>query len=159
VPLDPKQPTAAILVASYGGIGIHTMLNVNRSFPKFFKNFVFISVGVVDSGDFKGEHAVEELRKRTEEMLEKYVQLSQGLGYPATSRYAIGTDVVEEAEQVCHEVAREFTATTFFAGKMIFQKEQWWHRILHNETALALQQRLQWAGRTMVTMPVRVSAA
>jgi amino acid transporter len=159
MPLDPKQPTAAILVASYGGIGIHTMLNVNRSFPGFFKNFVFISVGVVDSGDFKGEHAVEELRHKTGEMLDHYVKLAQGLGVPAAARYAIGTDVVEEAEQLCLEVAREFSATTFFAGKMIFQKEQWWHRILHNETALALQQRLQWAGRTMVTMPVRVSAA
>ena len=31
--------------------------------------------------------------------------------------------------------------------------------LLHNETALALQKRLQWAGRTMVTMPIRVRAA
>ena len=157
VPLDPKQPTAAILVASFGGIGIHTMLNINRAFPGFFKNFVFISVGVVDSGEFKGEHAVPELQRRVEDMLNQYVQLAQGLGIPATSRFAIGTDVVAEAEELCLGVLRDFPATTFFAGKMIFQKEQWWHQILHNETALALQKRLQWVGRTMVTLPVRVS--
>ena len=158
-PLDPKQPTAAILVASFGGIGIHTMLNVNRAFPGFFRNFVFISVGVVDSGEFKGEHAVPELKRRTEEMLKQYVELAQGLGIPATSRYAIGTDVVAEAEELCIGVLRDFPGTTFFAGKMIFQKEQWWHQLLHNETALALQKRLQWVGRTMVTLPVRVSEA
>ncbi|MGH7590736.1 MAG: amino acid transporter, partial [Gemmatimonadales bacterium] len=56
--LDPKAPTAVMLVASFGGIGIHTLLNVFRAFPGHFKNVVFISVGVVDSGDFKGEHAV-----------------------------------------------------------------------------------------------------
>jgi hypothetical protein len=158
VPLNPSQPTAAILVASYGGIGIHTMLNINRAFPGFFRNFVFIAVGVVDSGEFKGEHAVPELKRRTEEMLRHYVELAQGLGMPATSRFAIGTEVVAEAEELCMAVAKEFPATTFFAGKMIFQKEQWWHQILHNETALALQKRLQWVGKTMVTLPVRVSA-
>ena len=146
-------------MASFGGIGIHTMLNINRAFPGFFKNYVFISVGVVDSGEFKGEHAVPELERRTTEMLNKYVQLAQGLGVPATARSAVGTDVVAEAEELCLQIAREFPITTFFAGKMIFQKEQWWHGILHNETALALQKRLQWVGRTMVTLPVRVSAA
>ncbi|MFI5208466.1 MAG: APC family permease [Gemmatimonadales bacterium] len=157
VPLDPKLPTAAILVASFGGIGIHTMLNINRAFPGFFRNFVFMSVGVVDSGEFKGEHAVPELKRRVEEMLQQYVKLAQGLGIPATSRFAIGTDVVAEAEELCLAVAREFPVTTFFAGKMIFQKEQWWHQFLHNETALALQKRLQWVGKTMVTLPVRVN--
>ncbi|HEY2805842.1 MAG TPA: APC family permease [Gemmatimonadales bacterium] len=155
-PVIQKDPTAVVLVASYGGIGIHTMLNIFRSFPGHFKNLVFISVGVVDSGEFKGEHAVEELRRRTEEMLGRYVQLANSQGIPADSRYALGTEVVEEAESLCLSVAKEFPRSTFFAGKLIFQKERWWHRILHNETAEALQKRLQWVGKTMVTLPVRV---
>jgi hypothetical protein len=158
-PVQPRDPTAVILVASYGGIGIHTMLNVFRSFPGHFKNLVFISVGVVDSGEFKGEHAVEDLRQRTEEMLGRYVTLANSQGIPAASRYVLGTEVVEEAEQVCLSVAKEFPRSTFFAGKLIFQKERWWHRMLHNETAEALQKRLQWVGKTMVTLPVRVHEA
>ncbi len=39
---------------------------------------------------------------------------------------------------------------------MIFQRERWYDRLLHNETALAIQKRLQWAGKTVVTLPVRV---
>jgi amino acid transporter len=155
-PLDPRQPTAAILVDSYSGVGIHTVLNVFRSFPGHFKNVVFLSVGVVDSGEFKGEHALDELQEKTAAMLRQYVILAGRLGLPATSRLAIGTEVVAAAEKLCLETAREFPLTTFFTGKLIFQKERWWQRLLHNETALAIQKRLQWAGKTMVSMPIRV---
>jgi hypothetical protein len=89
-------------------------------------------------------------------MLEKYVGLAAGLGVPATSRMAIGTEAVAEAENLCLAMAREFPQTVFFAGKMIFQREKWYHRLLHNETALAVEKRLRWVGKTMVTLPVRV---
>jgi hypothetical protein len=39
---------------------------------------------------------------------------------------------------------------------LIFQKEKWYHRLLHNETAFAIQKRLHWSGMTMVILPVRV---
>ncbi len=145
-----------MLVGSYGGVGIHTVLNVFRSFPGHFKGLVFVTVGVIDSGEFKGEHAVEDLRRRTEEMLAHYVSLAAGLGVPAVGRMAIGTEAVAEAEKLCLEVAREFPKVVFFAGKMIFQRERWYHRLLHNETALAVEKRLRWVGKTMVTLPIRV---
>ena len=154
--IDRQAPTAAVLVGSYGGVGIHTVLNILRTFPGHFHNLVFLSVGVVDSGDFKGEHAVEDLRGRTGEMLAKYVALATGLGVPAALRLAIGTEAVAEAEKLCLEVAREFPRIVFFAGKMIFRREKWYHRLLHNETALAVEKRLRWVGKTMVTLPVRV---
>jgi hypothetical protein len=147
------------LVGSYGGVGIHTVLNVLRTFPGHFKGLVFISVGVIDSGEFKGEHAVEELTQRTESVLAQYVKLARGLGVPATWRMSVGIEAVTEAEGVCLAVAREYPHTVFFAGKMIFQREKWFHRLLHNETALAVEKRLRWAGKTMVTMPIRVSGA
>ncbi len=154
--LDATKPTAVVLVESYGGVGIHTLLNVFRLFPGFYRNVVFVSVGVVNSGEFKGEHAVANLKERTESMLAQYVTLAQGLGFPATSRMMVGTDVLADAETLCLQVGKEFPLATFFAGKMIFKRERWWHRVLHNETAFAIQKRLQWAGRTMVTLPVRV---
>jgi hypothetical protein len=154
--LDRSLPTAALLVASYGGLGIHTLLGIFRAFPGHYRQIVFISVGVVDSGEFKGEDALEELRQRTQDTLERYIALAAKLGVAATSRMALGTDVVETAEGLCREVSREFPRATFFSGRLIFQRERWYQRLLHNETALAIQQRLQWAGRTMVLMPIRV---
>ncbi|MBI2838830.1 MAG: APC family permease [Acidobacteria bacterium] len=153
---DPTKPIASVLVGSYGGLGIHTVLNIFRSFPGHFKGLVFVSVGVIDSGEFKGEKEIEALKARTEQALRKYVELARRLGIPATSRYSIGTEAVAEAEELCLQVAKEFPQTTFFAGKVIFQKERWYQRLLHNETAFAIQKRLQWGGQTMVIMPVRV---
>src|SRR6185295_6645719 len=47
-PMSPSEPPAAVLVGGYSGVGIHTLLSVLRTFPGYFKNFVFLSVGVVD---------------------------------------------------------------------------------------------------------------
>ncbi len=153
---DPKAPTAAIFVASYGGVGIHTVLNVLRAFPGHFKNVAFLSVAVVDSGTFKGERELEALKQSTESALQQYVQLAHRMGIPATSRMAVGTDPVAEAEVLGRAFARDFPRTTFFAGYILFQRERWYQRLLHNETAFAIQRRLQWAGLTMVVMPARV---
>jgi amino acid transporter len=154
---DPAKPVGAILVAGYGGLGLHTFLNIFRQFPNHFKGVIFISVGVIDSREFKGEGTVEALQANVEEALKKYVEFSRGQGIPAASRMAIGTDAVAEGEKLCLEVAKEFPQVTFFAGKILFQKEKWYQNLLHNETAMAIQKRLQWAGKTVVVVPARVT--
>jgi amino acid transporter len=153
---DANRPTAAVLVSAYGGLGIHTLLTIFRTFPDHFRGVVFLSVGVVDSGSFKGEEEVARLELETKLMVEKYVELARGLGIPAASRVGFGTDAVAEAEKLCIAIGREFPCTTFFAGQVIFQRERWFQRLLHNETAYAIQKRLQWAGHTMVILPARV---
>jgi amino acid transporter len=156
-PPDPKAPTAAVLVSSYGGVGVHTVLTVLNTFPGQFRNLVFLMVGVIDSGSFKGEGSIDHLRKKVEHDLDRYEELARKMGFPAVSRYALGTDTVAEAEKLCLEVAREFPRATFFAGKVIFQRETILQRILHNQTAEAIQRRLHWAGRTMVILPARAA--
>lgn len=156
---DPRKATAVVMVGSYGGLGIHTVLNIFRAFPGHFKNLVFVSIGVIDSGGFKGEDSVDALKATTEETLERYLQLSFGLGIPAAYRYAIGTDAVAEAEKLCREIAQEYHGCTFFAGKVIFQRERWYQKFLHNDTAYAVQKRLQWVGLTMVILPARLREA
>jgi amino acid transporter len=155
-PLRPQEPTAAILVGGYSGIGVHTLLNSLRFVPHHFQNIVFISVGVVDSGNFKGAEAVDDLRKFTEEALEKYVDLARRMGLPSKAYMTIGTDVVEELDQLCRVVAKDFPRVTVFAGQLVFQKETWYGPILHNQTAYSLQRRLQWDGIPMVILPTRV---
>jgi amino acid transporter len=152
---DPKAPTAAILVSSYGGVGVHTVLTVLRTFPGQFRNIAFLSVGVIDSGTFKGEGSLEALHRKTEHDLARYAELARKMGIPSVTRLAVGTDTVDEAERLCHEVALEFPRTTFFAGKVIFQRESMLQRLLHNQTAEAIQRRLHWEGKTMVILPAR----
>ncbi len=153
---DPARPVAAVLVAGYGGLGLHTFLSIFRHFPSEFKGVVFLSVGVIDSREFKGEGTVEALQASVEGQLKQYVDYARGQGIPADYRWAVGTDAVEQAEKLCLATAQEFPRITFFAGKVLFQKERWYQRILHNETAYALERRLQWAGQLMVVVPARV---
>ncbi|MFN8179221.1 MAG: APC family permease [bacterium] len=157
--LDPDAPTAAVLVGSYGGVGIHTTFNIFRVFPGHFRNLVFITVGVIDSGGFKGEDAIDRLRAQTDATVAKYQELARGMGIPSTSRTAIATDAVEASEKLCLAVLKDFPSTTFFSGQVIFQRERWYQRLLHNETAFAIQKRLQWRGQTMVILPARVTVS
>jgi amino acid transporter len=154
--LDPKAPTAVLLVGGYGGLGVHALLTVQRTFPGFFKNFVFVSVGVVDSASMKGIEEVDRIRLRTQSSLEQYVDLAHRMKLAADCRMEIGTEAVAEAERLCVEISREFPRAVFFAGKLVFQRERWFQRVLHNESAYALQRRLQFDGLNAMVMPVRV---
>lgn len=155
-PLDPTQPTAILLVERYSGIGVHSVFSVLRTFPKTFKNIVFVSVGIVDSGSFKGADSLDELRQHVKEDLDRYVTLARKLGLPASSEMAFGTDVVSLSAEVCGKLAEQFRTIVVFGAKLVFQGERWYHPIMHNETARAIQSRLQWSGVAMTILPIRV---
>lgn len=155
-PVDPKEPTAVITVSGFSGFGLHELLSINQLFPRHFKNFVFVSVAVVDSGNFKGEGAVSDLETETRESLDKYVEWCRAHGLRAAWRMSTGTEAIGALEMLCQEVAREFPRAVFFGGKLIFREEKWYHRFLHNETGYALQRRLQFAGYSTIILPIRV---
>jgi type IV secretory pathway VirB3-like protein len=69
---------------------------------------------------------------------------------------AVGTEAVAEAEKLCRAILADFPGVTFIGGKVVFAREQWFQRILHNETATAIQKRLYWMGATMVILPAKV---
>jgi hypothetical protein len=154
--VDPKRPVAVLLVGSYSGLGIHQLLTIQRLFPGYYKDLVFVSVGVIDSATMKGVEEVEQVRESTEESLRRYVDLAARLGLDAEYRMCIGTEAVAEAEKLCMQVAREYPRALFFAGKLVFEQERWYQRLLHNETAYQLQRRLQFAGLNAMVLPVRV---
>lgn len=156
-PTDPKNMTAIQLVNSYNGFGVHTFLSIIRSFPGLYKNFIFLSVAEVDVGSFKGSDAVENLTKCTSCDLEKYVELARKLGFPAASRFDLGTDIVQTASNLCEATAKEFPRSTVFAGQSVFRQPNLLHKLLHNETAFAIQQELRWRGITTVILPIRIN--
>jgi hypothetical protein len=113
-------------------------------------------VGVIDAASMKGIEEVDRVRLRTRQSLEQYVHLAQRLKLAADYRMEIGTEAVSVAEKVCFEVAQEFPRTVVFAGKLVFQQERWFQRLLHNETAYQLQRRLQFGGLNAMVLPVRI---
>jgi hypothetical protein len=154
--LNQENMTAILLVSGYNGFGVHTLLSVIRSFPGLYKNFIFLSVAVIDQGMFKGEEQLDDLKKSVRKDLKKYVTLAQKLGFPADYRMAVGTDVVDTATDMCMHARKEFNRSTVFTGQLTFQMEKFYYRLLHNETAFAIQRRLQWAGIENVILPIRM---
>jgi hypothetical protein len=153
---DPRQPTAVVLVRSYGGAGVHTLMAILRTFPNYFRNFVFVSVGDIDFDRFKSPADVERLKESVRSDLERYVALVKKWGYWAESRAAFGVDVVDEALAVCRGISKEFPRAAFFAGQLVFEQPGMITRLLHEQTAPEIQRRLQFEGLTLVILPIRV---
>jgi amino acid transporter len=154
--LRKDGPTAAIMVSGYNGMGMHVFFSVVRSFPGMFRNFVFLSAGVIDSRTFKGVEEIENLGEDLKGQLRQYVEFAKGHGYYAESRYEVGTDVITVVDRLAPEIANDFPNITFFAGQLVFEEETFITRVLHNQTAFLAQRKLVFHGLPMIIMPVRV---
>jgi hypothetical protein len=155
--LDPQKPTAVFFVGKNRGVSMHALLWVQRLFPEHFRNFIFLSVGEVDAQSYDGQGALRTLRYEIENSLRYYVNFCHSHGLAAKSYLAFGTDPVEELIKLSEQVNREFPNSVCFASKLIFASESFFTRWLHNQTALAIQQRLHIMGQQMVILPMKVA--
>ena len=132
------------------------VVNIQRLFPRHYPNFVFVSVGLVDTAQFKGVDELGALEAKVRSDLETYVGLAERMGFYAEYRFALGTDLVEELEAMCLNLVKEFRRPVVFAGQLVFQRENLFTRSLHHETAFSIQRRLQFAGIQVIVLPIRV---
>jgi hypothetical protein len=155
-PCDKKKPVAVVMVERYNGLGIHAIFSIQKLFANRFQDFLFVSIGRIDSSKFKGVEELQNLKNNTEDNLRKYVALSHKMGYRADFRHVEDIDVIAGMEKLCELVSGEFSEPTFFSGKLIFAKESMFSGLLHNQTSLEIQRRLLFKGFNMVIVPVRV---
>jgi hypothetical protein len=153
---DKGGPTAVMFVRNFGGLGVHSFLSIHRMFPGYFKNFVFVSIGVVDWKNFKGAKEVKNLEVYLRGELKKYVELANKFGFHAETKASIDIDTLDALEKVCGEIQRRHGKTMFFVGKLIFERESLFTRILHNQTAYGIQRRLQFSGIPTIILPIRI---
>jgi hypothetical protein len=153
---DPNARTAVFLVNGFNGLGLHTLLAVVRMFPKVYKNFIFVQVGILDAGNFKGAAEVDNLREHSRIAVERYVSYMARRGFYAEAQVALGTDIVDEAARRCNLIAEKYPQAQFFAGQLVFKDESLITRWLHNHTVFELQRRLYQNGRAMLILPIQV---
>jgi len=153
---DESAPTAVLFVRSFGGLGIHSFLNIQRIFPNYFKNFVFFSIGVVDWKNFKGVQEIKNLESHVTGELKKYVRLSNNFGFYAEPIHSIEIDSLAAVEERCEEIQRKYNKAVFFVGKLVFEEENLFTRFLHNQTAYSIQRILQFRGIPTIVLPIRV---
>ena len=154
--IDRQAPTAVFLVGSSRGGGLHALLWVQRMFPGHFRNFVFINSRTVDARSFGGQEEMEAMNVEANVALKYFVNFCHSNGLAATSYLSFGTDPIEGFVALAEKVRDEFPNSIFFTSKLIFRRDNWLIRLLHNEAALVLQERLHAAGMQMVILPMKV---
>ena len=159
LPLDPEQPTAVFLVGRSRGAVMHTFLWVQRMFPGHFKNFIFLSAGEIDSHSYHGKTTLTTMQYAVDADLLHDVEFCHSQHLAAKSYRSFGTDPLEELTKLAEQVVQEHPNAIFFTSKLIFEHENWLTRLLHNQTALAMQRRLHLRGMQMIILPLNVERA
>ena len=154
--MDLKAKTAVVLVNGFNGLGLHTLFAVLRMFPGVFHNFVFVQVGVIDAGNFKGADEVENLKRHIQAGNQRYVDYLQSRGFSAEAVAAVGIDVVQKASEMAPAILQRFPNAIFFGGQLVFRKETFFTRFLHNYAVFSLQRRFYQQGLPLLILPIRV---
>ncbi len=154
--LDPQAPTAIFMVGSSRGGGMHALLWVLRMFPGHFRNFVFINARAVDAHAFGGKEEMEAMQVEANVALSYFVNFCHSNGLAAESHLAFGTDPIEGFVELCEKMRARYPTSIFFTSKLVFRRDNWAIRLLHNQAALVLQQRLHASGMQMVILPLQV---
>lgn len=148
-----------MLVNGFNGLGLHTLFGALRMFGGAFRRFVFVHVGVVDAGNFKGADEIEALRAHVAAEAERYVEFVTRHGGAAEAVTAIGHDVVGEFEKLLPALTAAHADAVFFGGQLVFERETVFTCLLHHYTAFALQRRLFLSGLPCAVVPIRLDAA
>ncbi|MDD5567890.1 MAG: APC family permease [Candidatus Omnitrophica bacterium] len=153
---DLRSKTAVLLVSGFNGIGLHTLFGIIRLFGGVFKNFVFVQIGIIDAGNFKGTSEVGRLETDAKTDITRYVKFMNKQGFYAEGLFEVGTDVVEEVSNIAPQILKRFPNSVFFGGQLIFPKDSFAIRFLHNYTVFAMQKKLYREGIPFVILPIRV---
>ena len=144
------RPPPASWCPSYGGVGIHTVLNVFRVVPEPLQEPGLHLGGRHRLGRLQGRRlAWRRWSRRPSATLKQYCSLATTLGDARRpTSFGVGTDAVAEAEKLCRAGHGRVPRRDLLRGQgHLRARERWYQRLLHNETALAIQKRPLLAGR------------
>lgn len=153
---DKNAPTAAIIVDHNFGSGMNCLLEIKKLFPGIFQNFIFVTVGEVDSNTFREETKWRGMRRKTKAVLRKYKNYCNANGRFAKAYVGYGTDSIEKLTQLTDRVKKDYPNTVFFGTKFIFDNENIFTQILYNHVAYIMQRRLHVKGVNMVILPMKI---
>jgi amino acid transporter len=148
--------TAIVLVNGYNGLGMHTFLGIPRLFPDTFGHFVFVQIGMVDTGSFKGSDELSRLKAETATSAQRYVDFARRHGFTADAVTDVSHDVVRTIEEQSEALLVEHPNAVLFGGQLAFTHETLWTRWLHNYAVFALQRVFCRKGVPFVIVPARV---
>ncbi|MBI4293513.1 MAG: amino acid permease [Betaproteobacteria bacterium] len=155
--IDTEAPTAAFLVGSSRGGGMHALLWVQRMFPGHFRNFIFINARSVDAQSYGGREQLAAMKTEANAALSYFVNFCNSKGWAAKSFLSFGTDSIDEATRLAERVQADYPGAIFFTSKLIFERENLFIRLLHNQAPNVLQRRFHLRGMQMVILPLKLT--
>ncbi|MFA4967897.1 MAG: APC family permease, partial [Candidatus Margulisiibacteriota bacterium] len=105
---NPNDKTAIIIVKDFTGVGLRTIFSIFRSFGPVFNNFVFVQMGLIDAGVFRGHEEIGKVQNKVEKEVGRYVELMKRSGYFAESKCIYGIDTAEEVDKAAKELLLRF---------------------------------------------------
>ncbi|MGH7599988.1 MAG: hypothetical protein ACREOI_26845 [bacterium] len=129
-----------------------------------FITFVLAQLGMVrhwwrkrkTAGNSKGEAEIEHLQTMAKSEVERYVDFVKREGYYAKGFSAVGIDVTDEIEKMAPKLAERFPNMVCFGGQVVFPRDSFLSRWLHNYTVFAIQRIFYQQGIPFVVLPIRV---
>jgi hypothetical protein len=166
-PLTPKKspivefnsdnPTAVIMIGKHAGVALHTLIWSLCTFPDYFKNVVFVSIGEIDVERFGVEEKLSELEKNINKNIDYFTEYAQQQGLAVKSVIEYSTNPVEKLEEIVENNLVDIHNPIFFASSFVWGKDTWYAQYLHNETAFAFQKRLHQNNLQMIIVPMKVN--
>ena len=153
--LDPSKPTAVFMIGEMDATGMSMYLWVQKNFTDIFSNFLFVSVGEIDTEELGDLDKLTRLRHDNKRTLKQYVNFCQSQGIASGFYHSYGTDVVDKMSELTDTISREYRDVIFFSTKLISDNDNFMTQILHNETAYIMQRRLHNRGRTLIIIPMK----
>ena len=154
--IDYEAPTAVFLVGSSRGGGMHALLWVQRMFPGHFRNFVFINARAVDAHSYGGAQDMEAMKVEANVALHYFENFCRSNGLASKSYLSFGTDPIDGFVELAARVREDFPHAIYFTSQLVFERDNFAIRLLHNQAAQVLQQRLHLAGMQLVILPMKV---
>lgn len=155
---DPLAPTAVLFIGKSVGVGMHVLLWIHRLFPNYFKNFIFVTVGIIDVQSYGAKQYFNILQRKVKRNLDYFVNYAHTHKHAAYAIIDYGTDPVEKLTHIAEKLYAENPNCIFFASNLVFATDNWFVRKLHNETAFAVQRKLHLQGIMMMILPMNIES-
>jgi amino acid transporter len=155
-PMEPDEPTAIILIGASRGAGMRTLKWVLENSPGRFRNFVFVSVGEIDRDSFDTERTLALLKSRVTNSLGYFTGYCRSRGLASEAVDGYGADPLHELLTLVDELYQRYPKATCFGSKLVFEGENLFTALLHNQLPFAVQRHLHLSGRELIIVPVPV---
>ena len=156
IQLERSLHTAVLFMSGTTSPALQCIAQTIKFFGNSIDHFVFIRIGTIDAGTFKGGNETQNLEEYIKADGLKLVKMMQKLGYSAESFVSVGLDISEEAAKNAQEVRQRHPSAIFIGGQVVLARETTFSHWMHNQTLFAIQRRIFELEYPFITVPIYI---